>query len=104
MSDQTAIDFGLRLRELREQQDLTQKALADRVGLHLMELWKIELGQREPKWGTVPALADALGVGVEAFAGKPSRKTQKRGRGRPAKRRAGESLKEWIKRKVKLKL
>ena len=59
--------FATRLRELRESAGLTQRELAERSGLHLGGLTKIEQGDREPAWSTVLDLAGALGVEVGAF-------------------------------------
>src|SRR3954447_26880732 len=66
--------FAARLRELRESAGLTQRALAEKSGLHLGGLTKIEQGDREPAWSTVLDLASALGVEVGAFVvnGAPS--------------------------------
>ena len=54
--------FAARLRELRESAGLTQRELAEKSGLHLGGLTKIEHGDREPAWSTVLDLAGALGV------------------------------------------
>jgi transcriptional regulator with XRE-family HTH domain len=59
--------FATRLRELRESAGLTQRELAERSGLHLGGLTKLEQGDREPAWSTVLDLAGALGVEVSAF-------------------------------------
>ena len=48
---------------------LTQTQLAERAGLHLHGLTKLEQGDREPSWVTVLDLARALGVGCAAFEG-----------------------------------
>jgi len=63
--------FGERLRELREAEGLTQQELADRAGLTLQRVFKIEQGQSEdPRWSTVLKLAAGLGVSVGKFAGE----------------------------------
>src|SRR5262245_25293212 len=59
--------FAARLKELREQAGLTQQALADAAGMHRFGVAKLEQGLREPSWGTVKALCQALGVSCEAF-------------------------------------
>ena len=59
--------FAVRLRELREAAGLTQSQLADRAGMHLHGITKLEQGDRAPAWATVLALAEALEVGCEAF-------------------------------------
>lgn len=59
--------FGKRLRALREESGLTLADLAERAGLHLQGLAKLESGERSPKWDTVVALAKALGCSTEEF-------------------------------------
>ena len=59
--------FSGRLRELRDKAGLTQAALADKAGIHLHSLIKLERGEREPQWASVRALAKALGVTCQAF-------------------------------------
>ncbi len=68
-SDQpeTLPPFALRLKALREAAGLTQSQLAERSGLHLGAVFKLEQGKREPSWATVQALCDALGVSSEEF-------------------------------------
>jgi transcriptional regulator with XRE-family HTH domain len=64
--------FGARLRELREQAQLTQKALAERAGCHLRTITKLENGLQEPAWPLVLALCAALGVSCEEFTRQPA--------------------------------
>jgi transcriptional regulator with XRE-family HTH domain len=54
--------FPARLRALRERSGLTAAQLAAAAGLHRTHLYKLERGERAPTWGTVQALAAALGV------------------------------------------
>jgi len=64
--------FGARLRELRTAQDLTQRELADRAGVPLSRVFKLEQGkENDPRWSTVLKLAAGLGVPVGALAGEP---------------------------------
>jgi len=61
--------FALRLKALREEAGITQGQLAEKSGLHLGAVFKLEQGVRDdPSWSTVRALADALGVDCTAFA------------------------------------
>jgi transcriptional regulator with XRE-family HTH domain len=60
--------FAERLKALREASGLSQGELAEKAGMNLWGIAKIEQGHREPSWQTVLVLAEALGVGVEAFA------------------------------------
>jgi transcriptional regulator with XRE-family HTH domain len=82
MSDSVA--FGLRLKELREAAGLTQAQLAERAGLHRQGIVKLERGEREPAWGTVLALVEALGVSCDEFRQPPTRSHDTRP-GRPRK-------------------
>lgn len=53
--------LGKALRQLREKRGLTQEALAHEAGITTGSLSLIERGQRNPSWGTVTRLAEALG-------------------------------------------
>ena len=52
----------MKLRELRIQQALTQKALAEKAGLATVTITAIERGVQLPTLSTGRKLADALGV------------------------------------------
>ena len=54
------IDFGRRVRALREARGLSQEALADAAGLHRTHISLIERGQRSVRLETVVKLAIAL--------------------------------------------
>jgi transcriptional regulator with XRE-family HTH domain len=60
--------FADKLRALRESAGITQYQLAKRAGLTKQALSRLELGERQPFWATVQALAKALGVSCDAFA------------------------------------
>ncbi len=53
---------GQRLRQLRVEQALTLRALAERSGVSYDTINKVELGQRPARLSTIRKLADALGV------------------------------------------
>jgi transcriptional regulator with XRE-family HTH domain len=76
--------FAGRLRELREAKNLTQQQLADKAGLKVGGIRDLEQNRRTPGWETVLAVAQALGVGCEAFATPPADR-EPQGRGRPPK-------------------
>src|SRR5262249_37676588 len=65
----SAMTFAERLGELREAGGLTQAALAEATGLSLGAVRNYEQGIRELYWPVIFKLADALGVGCEAFKG-----------------------------------
>jgi transcriptional regulator with XRE-family HTH domain len=84
MAKKTGTGFGNRLRDLREAAGLTQAQLADKAGMHLHGLSKLEQGDREPAWATVLALSNALGVKCTAFI-PTNGDAPPRSRGRPRK-------------------
>jgi transcriptional regulator with XRE-family HTH domain len=59
--------FGVILKRLREEAGLSQAALAEKAGMNLFGVAKIEQGLREPGWATVLKLTVALGVECTAF-------------------------------------
>jgi transcriptional regulator with XRE-family HTH domain len=79
--------FGEVLREIREQRGLTQAALADLAGLNPRALSHWEQGLREPAWGSIQVLCDALNVSCEVFRSAPGTvpPAKKRKPGRPQK-------------------
>jgi transcriptional regulator with XRE-family HTH domain len=58
---------GTRLAKLRRQRQLSQAALARRMGSHVMTISKLERGVRQPSTRTLLRLAKALGVPVTAL-------------------------------------
>ena len=67
MENVEQIGFGGRLRTLRLEMRLTQRQVAERCGLPVMTISRLETGRRNPSWRTVRRLADGLGVPVTAF-------------------------------------
>lgn len=55
-------EIGHRLRRAREDKRLTQKEVADRIGIHNSTIGKYELGEREPDFETVMKLAKVYEV------------------------------------------
>jgi transcriptional regulator with XRE-family HTH domain len=72
--------FAATLKSLRASAGLTQEQLAERAGLHLGAVFKLEQGRREPAWATVQALAAALGVSCEVFMDRKDRPKKVRSR------------------------
>ena len=54
--------IGPRLRRVRRSQDITQAALAERTGVAVSTVVRIEKGQVTPQIETVFKIADVLGV------------------------------------------
>ncbi len=69
------------LRQIREARGLSLRALAEKAGLTYVALLRMELGQTDPRLGTLRKLAKALGVTVADLIGE----------GKPARKRAGRS-------------
>jgi transcriptional regulator with XRE-family HTH domain len=64
--------FAGRLRELRDAAGLTQQQLADKAGLAVGVIRKLERREHRPTWETVLTLCQALGVTCEAFTQEPA--------------------------------
>ncbi|HEX6152113.1 MAG TPA: helix-turn-helix transcriptional regulator [Solirubrobacterales bacterium] len=60
--------LGRAVRRLREEADLTLGALAERAGIPVAELAKIEAGEDDPVWGDMRRVAAGLGVSMERLA------------------------------------
>lgn len=61
--------FGAKLKELREARGLTLRELAEKAGMNLYSIAKLEQEVREPAFASVQALCGALGVKCSAFEG-----------------------------------
>lgn len=57
--------FGERLKALRLEKGLTQELLAKSSGINRVTIARIESGDELPRYGTIVALADGLGVRIE---------------------------------------
>lgn len=62
-----SVDVGGRLRELRQERDLSMRALARMSGLSANALSMIERGKTSPSVSTLYKLADAMGIPITAF-------------------------------------
>jgi transcriptional regulator with XRE-family HTH domain len=54
--------FAMRLKKLREARELTQAALANKVGISRAYLARLEMGRHDPPLSRLRKLAKALGV------------------------------------------
>jgi transcriptional regulator with XRE-family HTH domain len=54
--------LGMTLRQYREAAGLTQMELANRIGMDMAEISRLELGKRDPRLSTIVRVATALGV------------------------------------------
>ena len=69
---------GRRVRELRQQLQISQEELADRADLHRNYVGSVERGERDVGITSVGRLAAALGVSLADFF-SPFRQRPKRG-------------------------
>jgi transcriptional regulator with XRE-family HTH domain len=61
--------FAGNVRRLRAKKKMSQKALADRVGISVSYVSMLERGQRSPPLETIEKMAKALGVAPAALLG-----------------------------------
>jgi transcriptional regulator with XRE-family HTH domain len=61
--------FAANVRRLRAKKKLSQKALADKVGISVSYVSMLERGQRSPPLETIEKMAKALGVPPSAMLG-----------------------------------
>jgi transcriptional regulator with XRE-family HTH domain len=62
MENRGRIRLGIRIRELRTAQSLSQEELADRAGLHRTYIGGVERGERNVSLDNILAIAKALNV------------------------------------------
>lgn len=87
-------DFGERIRELREQSGLSQKALGDRIGIDQSGVSRLEDGSRTVTAREMVAIGDAFGVPLATLV-EDEQKV-------PALLRAGEADAESVKRSLRI--
>jgi transcriptional regulator with XRE-family HTH domain len=64
-SRSSPLDFPQRLATLRKQYGLTQQALAERIGVHVVQLRRYEAGASQPTLEVIRKLATALSVSAD---------------------------------------
>ncbi|HEY7723955.1 MAG TPA: helix-turn-helix transcriptional regulator [Anaeromyxobacteraceae bacterium] len=62
--------FAANVRRLRGRKGLSQKVLADKVGISVSYVSMLERGQRSPPLETIEKMARALGVPPHSLLGK----------------------------------
>ena len=71
---QNAIEIGAEIKRARLLIGLTQKQLAERVGMRQPAIVRIEKGNNVPTWMTLEKIATALGMQLRVeFTGTPSK-------------------------------
>jgi transcriptional regulator with XRE-family HTH domain len=61
----SAADFPQRLAELRKRHSLTQAQLAERIGMHVVQLRRYEAGSSQPTLDVIRKLSTALQVSAD---------------------------------------
>lgn len=79
--DETAFfrQLGIRIAERRKAQELTQAQLGELVGVTQQQIASFEIGRRRIPVSTLPLLAKALNVSIEALIGGSTKTAGKRG-------------------------
>ncbi len=65
------MDFPQRLAAFRKEKRLTQQALADEVGVHVMQIRRYEAGKAQPTLDVIRRLAIALSISADALLFDP---------------------------------
>ena len=63
-------NFGERLRQIREQQGLTQKQFAEKIGSTERGIRRYESGDREPAFRVIIAILDNVDVSADYLLGR----------------------------------
>jgi len=71
-----SVDVGTRLRQLREERNMSMRSLATASGLSANALSMIERGKTSPSVSTLYKLADAMGVPITTFFGEQTTRQQ----------------------------
>lgn len=71
MIDETLIRLGERARQLRKERNLSQQKVADKSGLALRTISRIERGLMNPSFEVLSTLASALGTTVKGLLTYP---------------------------------
>lgn len=59
--------FGKRLKELREQNELTQEQLAEKINVHPTYVGKLEIGKCNPSLKLIYKFSKALNINLYEF-------------------------------------
>ncbi len=65
VNHQWTVKFSEHLAALRKQKGLTQQQLAERVGVHVVQLRRYEAGSSQPTLDVIRGIAVALGISAD---------------------------------------
>jgi transcriptional regulator with XRE-family HTH domain len=65
------VNFPEHLATLRKQKGMTQQQLADRVGVHVVQLRRYEAGTSQPTLDVIRSMAVALGISADTLLFAP---------------------------------
>lgn len=72
------LSIGENIRNYRKKNDLTQEALADRLGVTYQSVSRWEKGATYPDLELLPAISEMLGISVDELLGMPSIEKEKK--------------------------
>ncbi len=71
---QHKVNFGERLRILREESNFTEEQLAEKLGIVKQTISKYEKNQREPKYETLLKIAEIFNVSIDYLFGRTDKR------------------------------
>ena len=72
------LSIGENIRNYRKKNDLTQEALADRLGVTYQSVSRWEKGSTYPDLELLPAISEILGISVDELLGMPAIEKEKK--------------------------
>jgi transcriptional regulator with XRE-family HTH domain len=64
MNKEILVQFGSRLKHLRQEKSLTQEQFAQKCGLHKNYIGMVERGERNPSLLNIDVIAKGLGISI----------------------------------------
>lgn len=65
---------GIRINQLRKEQGITKKALAEELGVSIHMMGKIERSEKTPSYAQIMMLSDKFNVSMEYLYGDSSKR------------------------------
>jgi transcriptional regulator with XRE-family HTH domain len=64
MNKEILVQFGSRLKHLRQEKSLTQEQFAQKCGLHKNYIGMVERGERNPSLLNIDVISKGLGISI----------------------------------------